>query len=147
MPRKSPTMAEKLGSALLELQRLRGDPIDREHAKMMHAEQICSLFQFDHAAGYACHGVGNHPAMLTPLFIAVHREKTAKIDVPAIAKGKRVAGGHETFRARVLAKGEQQEAPRRTKKGNRPMPGGRGDRRKVCVDGRVVDRETGELIR
>jgi hypothetical protein len=104
MPRKSPSMAEKLASALLELQRLRGDPIDRDHAKAMSAAQVNSLFHFDHAAGYACDGADNHPTGLTPLLIAEHREKTATRDVPAIAKGKRLSAAHAKFRERMLAK-------------------------------------------
>lgn len=112
--RKKPTMAEKLGAALLELQRLRGDPIPREHAKLMHADQICSLFQFDHDAGFVCHGAGNHPTEMTPLLRPEHREKTAKIDQPAIAKCDRIAPEHEAFRRRVLAvKTGQGEAPER----------------------------------
>lgn len=103
--RKAPTMAEKLASALLELQRLRGDPIDRDDAKAMSAEQICSLFQFDHDAGYACHGAGNHPTGLTPLFIAEHRAKTAKIDAPTIAKVRRLRATQAEFKRRMLAKG------------------------------------------
>jgi hypothetical protein len=119
MARKSPSMAEKLASALLELQRLRGDPIDRDHAKLMTAAQICSLFHFDHAAGYACDGADNHPTGLTPLLIAEHRKKTATRDVPAIAKGNRLSAAHAEFRARVLAKAGQTEndaKPSRVKK-------------------------------
>jgi hypothetical protein len=101
------TKTEKLASALLEVQRLRGNPIPREHARQMHAEQICSLFQFDHAAGYATHGADNHPTGLTPMLIADHREKTAKFDVPAIAKTKRINRSHTEFRARMLAKSGQ----------------------------------------
>jgi len=97
-------MTEKLASALLELQRLRGNPIDREHAKAMSAAQLCSLFHFDHAAGYACDGADNHPTGLTPLLISEHREKTATRDVPAIAKGKRLNSAHSEFRARMLVK-------------------------------------------
>lgn len=103
MSRKTPTLSEKLAAALLELQRLRGDPIDREHAKLMSAEQICSLFQYDHAAGYACHGADNHPTKLTPLLIADHREKT-RADIPAIAKGKRIRKRHAAFEARMRVK-------------------------------------------
>jgi hypothetical protein len=119
MPRKSPTMAEKLASVLLELQRLRGDPIDREHAKLMSAAQVNSLFHFDHAAGYACDGKDNHPTGLTPLLIAEHREKTAKKDIPAIAKGKRVSAKHEKFRDKMLAKSgsdPQQSSKSKSKK-------------------------------
>jgi hypothetical protein len=115
--RKPPTMAEKLASALLEVQRLRGDPIPREHAKLMHAEQICSLYQFDHDAGFACHGVDNHPTMLTPKLRPEHKEKTAKIDQPAIAKCDRREKAQEEFRAIVLAKSGQGEAPARKSSG------------------------------
>lgn len=102
--RKQPNMSEKLGSALLEVQRLRGDPIDRDCAKAMTADQICSLFQFDHDAGYAAHGAGNHPTEMTPLLIAEHREKTAKKDKPAISKCTRLSKEHEEHRARLLSK-------------------------------------------
>jgi hypothetical protein len=120
-------MAEKLASALLELQRLRGDPIDREHAKLMTAEQICSLFQYDHASGYACHGADNHPTKLTPLLIADHREKTAKTDLPAIAKGKKIAAKHEEFKRRLLRKSgvaidEPYKPKQKQKIPSRPFP-------------------------
>jgi hypothetical protein len=107
--RKSISKAEKLAAALLEIQRLRGDPIDRDHAKEMSADQICSLFQWDHAAGYVASGADNHPTGLTPLLIAEHRHKTATLDVPAIAKGKRLSAAHVEFRARMLAKAGQEE--------------------------------------
>lgn len=110
MKRKSPTMAEKLAATLLELQRLRGNPIDRDHAKEMSAAQICSLFHFDHAAGYACHGADNHPTGLTPLLIADHREKTAN-DVLTIAKGKRLKAENDEFKAKLLAKGDDKAKP------------------------------------
>lgn len=111
MKRKHPNMSEKLASALLEVQRLRGDPIPREHAKAMSAQMICSLYQFDHDAGYACHGTDNHPTKLTPLLRPEHREKTAKIDQPAIAKCARLTPEHEDFQKRVLAKKTGQGDP------------------------------------
>lgn len=114
-PRKSPNLTEKLASALLELERLRGNPIDREHAKLMTASQIVSLWQFDHAAGYACDDIGNHPTVLTPMLIADHREKTAKFDVPRIRKGDRLQPKHIEFQKRVLAKAGQGEAPPKRK--------------------------------
>jgi hypothetical protein len=120
--RKPPSMAEKLASALLELQRLRGDPIPREHAKMMSAEQINSLFQFDHAHRHA-NGGSTHPTNLTPLLIGEHREKTAKVDVPELAKGDRLRPVHIEFQKRVLAKAGQGEAPPRKPSawGSRPL--------------------------
>lgn len=102
--RKQPNMTEKLASALLEMQRLRGDPIPREHAKQMSAKMICSLYQFDHDAGFVCHGAGNHPTEMTPKLRPEHKEKTAKIDQPAIAKCDRISPEHEAFKARMLAR-------------------------------------------
>jgi hypothetical protein len=112
-------MTEKLAAVLLELQHLRGDPIDRNHAKLMSAAQICSLYHFDHAAGYACDGADNHPTGLTALLIATHRTKTTTLDVPIIAKGKRLSAAHVEFRARMLAKAGQTETdakPNRVRK-------------------------------
>lgn len=123
MKRKRPNMSEKLASALLEVQRLRGDPIPREQARLLSASQIVSLFHFDHAAGFACHAAGNHPAGLTPLLIADHREKTKK-DIGKIAKCNRLSPEHEAFQKRVLAnKAGQGEAPARKRSswGSRPL--------------------------
>lgn len=101
--RKAPTMAEKLAATLLEYQRLRGDPIDREHAKMMHAEQICSLFEFDHDSKYHCDGADNHPTILTPLLIGEHHKKTGK-DIRRIKKTNRLAAGHQAHAGKIRAK-------------------------------------------
>lgn len=55
-----------------------------------------------------------------------HRKHTAKVDIPAIAKAKRVQAAHHG-----------------AKISRRPMPGGRNDRFKKRMDGTVVFRETG----
>jgi len=91
----------KLASALLAL----GD-IPHEHAKQMSAEQIISLYQFDHYPIRACDGGPFRPWNLRPLLIAEHRRKTAEIDHPAIAKDKRVSAKHERHLARMAVKGE-----------------------------------------
>ncbi len=90
-----------------------------EHRKLMTADQIISLFQFDHdpiphAAPF------NGPAVhwnCTPRLIngeslagIGHREKT-KTDVSEIYKTRRISAAHEEFRQRLLAKGGQAEAP------------------------------------
>lgn len=59
-----------------------------------------------------------------------HGEKTAKRDVPAIAKAKRLE-----------AKRLNAKTPSR-----RPLPGGKHDTRTRGVDGIVRDRRTGEII-
>lgn len=104
MTRKNPNMSEKLAAALLIIQDLRGDPIPFEDAKRMSAEQICSLFQWDHSAGFVAHGADNHPTGLTPRFIAEHRKKTATVDVPAIRKCDRISKAHAFHRKIVEAK-------------------------------------------
>lgn len=90
MIRRDPNMTEKLACALLHWLHALGAPIPREHAQLMTADQICSLFQFDHWPIRYADGGTTHPDNLQPSFIAAHREKTATIDVPQISKRKRI---------------------------------------------------------
>lgn len=108
--RRDPNLTEKLAAALLIIADLKGEGIPFDHAKGMHPEQICSLFQWDHANFYV-NGGTTHPTNLTPRWIAEHREKTAKNDVPQIRKGDRLSKAHKEFRAKLLAKTGQGEAP------------------------------------
>lgn len=80
----------KIAACLLELFELRGDGIPFRQAQQMSAEEICSLVHWDHAVLHAWGG-SIHPTNLTPRLILAHREKTAKRDVPAVAKVKRIA--------------------------------------------------------
>lgn len=105
-------MREKLAAALALLA---GVPF--EHRKLMTADQIISLFQFDHdphphAAPF--HGPSVH-WNCTPRLIADHREKTAKKDVPMISRVRRVSAENEEFRRRILARHGQDEAPPKSK--------------------------------
>lgn len=115
--RKDPTLREKLACVLLDLLELQGDGIPREHAKQMTADQIISLFQFDHAHRVESGG-GNHPTNLTARLIKRHREKTAKVDVPQIRKGDRLAEKEDehrlAMRNKLLAPPER-EQPRKRK--------------------------------
>ncbi len=101
--RRDPNLTEKLASALAELTWLRGDPIPIEHLRQMSAEQICSLFEWDHARRVH-DGGDNHPLNLTPRFPEPHGEKTAKIDVPQIRKGQRLAAAQDEHHERMRAK-------------------------------------------
>jgi hypothetical protein len=89
---------ERLAAALLA----RGE-IPYLDAKLLTAEQLNSLYQFHHNIRHAEDG-SDHFSNLEPMLIATHRERTRKIDVPAIAKGKRLTLKHEEFRRRLLAK-------------------------------------------
>lgn len=121
--------------------------IDRETAKNMTAEQICSLFHADHfpIPFATARDIGmapdqyNHPTNITMRPLMEHRIKTAKIDVPAIAKGNRISASHQDFRRRVLAKvtgDEVEEAPKR----KALIPGSKGTGFRKKINGRVERR-------
>lgn len=93
------SLETKLAAALLAL-----GHVDHSHAKLMTASQICSLYAFDHYPIPHAEDGPSAPWNLVPRLIAAHREKTATVDVPRIAKNKRVTAKHEEFRRRLLAK-------------------------------------------
>jgi hypothetical protein len=139
---RPPSKTEKLAAALLEIQRLKGDPIPRAHAKAMSAEQINRLFDADHAPvrvetalelGWTPSEI-NHPTNLDFKFRGAHRVKTATKDLPEIAKGRRVTAANEKFRAKVLAK--QTGEPVRVKRKSRPMAGSRDSGWKQRMNGK-----------
>jgi hypothetical protein len=66
------------------------------------ASVVESFFELHHVVHHTAGG----PALwwnLDPQLIAAHRERTAKIDIPAIAKIKRLSAEHEEHRRRMLA--------------------------------------------
>jgi hypothetical protein len=99
MKRKQPTLTNKLASALLAL-----GHIPHDHAKQMTDTQVISLFQWDH---YPIPHAHDGPCVgwnLMPRFIPEHRVKTATIDVPMIAKTKRIKAKADAFKALMRAK-------------------------------------------
>lgn len=121
--KKPPNLTEKLASALLMLTDGHGRPlIDREEAKGMTAAQIVGLFEFDHGIHRAIKGT-NHPTNLTPRIYAEHRAKTAKIDVPQIAKTKRISRANNEHVNQLLRKIGVDVPPRpRSRLQSRPFP-------------------------
>ncbi len=99
------TLKTKLAAALAKLF------FTHDEAKELSEDQILSLVQWDHypiphAEPY------NGPDVhwnLDPSLIVPHRVKTAKIDIPAMTKGRHVAAAEEAFRARMLAKSNPEE--------------------------------------
>ncbi len=77
----------------------------------MSAEQIISLFAFDHYPIRHEAGGPDEPWNLQPRLILEHRIKTATVDVPEIAKIKRVTKKQEEFRQRLLAKAFAEDFP------------------------------------
>jgi hypothetical protein len=119
--RKSLNLTTKLASALLAIRDHKGRPlIEWEHAKLMSAAQIISLFEFDHWPIRHEAGGPDEPWNLFPRFIHEHRIKTAKIDVPEAAKIKRISKTEEEFRQRLLTP-RQDRTPKRSKWPKRPM--------------------------
>lgn len=84
MSRTHISFKTKLASALLAL-----GHIPYNDAKVMTTDQMLSLYHFDHNK-FAAHDGGEHFSNLEPMLIHNHRKKTAKIDIPAIAKSKRI---------------------------------------------------------
>lgn len=120
------------------------DAISFEDAQKMTAEQILSLFHFDHYPVRKAEGGPDEPWNLTPRFIPAHRLKTAKKDQPEIAKNKRISEAHEEFRRRILAKttGEPVPEPAKPKRKwpSRPVDGSKNSPWKKHADGRVSRR-------
>jgi hypothetical protein len=98
--------------------------IPHDHAKLMTADQIISLFQFDHYPLRKEAGGPDEPWNLEPRPIREHRVKTATIDVPQVAKNRRVTKAQAEFQRRLLAKdaGEPREASRWPKRKLRSRP-------------------------
>lgn len=103
--RKSPPLRVKLASALLALRGRDGERlIPHEDAKLMTADQIISLFQFNHYPIRHEAGGPAEPWNLDPELIAAHRKITAERDVPQAAKIKRVRRAVDQHQAVMAAK-------------------------------------------
>jgi hypothetical protein len=107
-------LTERLAACLLMLKRGNGEPlipVDRETAKGMTAREIVSMVDFDHEILKRIGGT-NHPTNLTPRLRSEHREKTAKVDQPVIAKARRYerlerTGSKKTKPGRAWPKGQK----------------------------------------
>lgn len=104
-PRRQPTLKCRLAAALCALtdgsgQRL----IPHEHAKLMSEDDVISLFHFDHYP--IRHEAGGPLAHwnLDPRMIPDHRMKTATIDVPQVAKAKRLDLAETVHKAALASK-------------------------------------------
>jgi len=89
----------RLASALLA----RGE-IPYEQSKKMSNEQIIAHYEWDHYPVRKCDGGPDEAWNLVPRLIEAHRVKTATIDAPAIAKGRRIRRKWAQHRQRMEAK-------------------------------------------
>lgn len=95
--------------------------LTHEEAKVLSEEQILSLFAWDHDPIPHAEGGEDTHYNLCPTLIVPHRKKTAAVDVPGIAKRKRVAKAHAEFRARILTPRADRE-PKKSHWGSRSFP-------------------------
>jgi hypothetical protein len=95
--------------------------IPHEHAKLMSAEQIVSLFQFHHHPIPHEAGGPDEPWNLDPILIMAHRKETAKVTVPQIAKTRHLIAAQEEFRRKVLERPCGAKRERTGRWPNRPM--------------------------
>lgn len=102
--------------------------IPYEDAKKMTADQVISLFQFDHGIHHAIDGEHIH-WNYTARMIAEHRIKTSKIDRPQIDKTKRIVEEQDAFRARMLAKSTGEQSRPATPKAKLQSRGFQGSRK------------------
>ncbi len=129
MTRKHVSLRTKLAAALLTMRRcektLAGERwvliISHEEAKTLTDDQIIARFDFHHYPIPHAHGGPDEPWNLAPVLRDEHREITAKVDVPQIAKTKRLTKAHEDFRRTMLTpRAERPE--KKSKWASRPFP-------------------------
>jgi hypothetical protein len=116
--RKHVSLKTKLAAALLQMTRLTKRHggwevppiIPFSEAQRMTEDQIIALFHFDHYPIPHAQGGPDEPWNLVPTLRADHAEKTAKIDIPQIAKTKRLTRKQEEFRQRMLTPRDERPA-------------------------------------
>jgi hypothetical protein len=96
MRRKHISFKTKLAAALCNMHRLNDDGVWEKiipytKAKRLTEDQVIKLFEWDHYPILKAHGGVDAHYNLEPIPKEVHREKTSTIDIPQIAKTKRLA--------------------------------------------------------
>lgn len=95
--------------------------LNHDEAKALSEDQILSIFHWDHdPIPHAEEGEDAH-YNLVPKLIPGHKKKTATIDVPGIAKRKRVATGHIEHTLTMLTPRDERPL-KQSRWGKRPFP-------------------------
>ena len=98
------SLTTKLACALAELEFWRGTILPFTELQAMDAATYLRRFEWDHSTPHAVISGPAHFTNLTPLLRDAHRRKTATIDIPRIAKGKRIARKQAVHQARMAEK-------------------------------------------
>jgi hypothetical protein len=116
LKRRHISIKVKLAAALLQL-----GHVPFSQAQRMTADQIIALYHFDHYPIPHAQDGPDEPWNLRPLLAATHQETTAKVDIPQIAKTKRIQKKEEEFRQRMLTPPPEREQ-KRSRWPARPFP-------------------------
>lgn len=95
--------------------------LNHDEAKVLSEDQILSLFHFDHSVVPHAEGGPDTHWNIEPALIAPHRKKTREIDVPGIAKRKRVATNHIEHTRTMLTPRDERPV-KKSRWGSRPFP-------------------------
>ncbi len=144
------SLKTKLAAALCKMVRFddAGRPvrvISYEESKRMSEDDILARFSWDHDPVPHAEGGPDEPWNLVPRPKEEHAEKTAKVDVPTIAKGKRLRASVAAFEEAMEAKAGRAEKPAAERRKGRAMPGTRESGFKRRLDGRVERRQEKEI--
>jgi hypothetical protein len=94
--------------------------LTHDQAKALSEDQILSLFHWEHGViPHAEEGPDVH-WNLEPMLIAPHKKKTATVDVPGIAKRKRVAKAHIEH-TRTMQTPRDERTPKKSRWASRPF--------------------------
>lgn len=103
--------------------------ISHDQSRQMTADEIIAVFHFDHYPIPHAEDGPDEPWNLTPRPKAEHMKRTAEVDVPRIAKNKRVSRRSTEHQAVMAAKGCGEDKPlpakQKQKIRSRPLRGGR----------------------
>ena len=78
--------------------------VPHAHQQAMHEDQMISLAERDHFPIPVAEGGSDHFSNVWARMIGEHREKTRKVDVPGIAKRKRLARAETEHAAHFVGK-------------------------------------------
>lgn len=95
--------------------------LTHDEAKALSEDQVLSLVVWDHDPIPHAHDGEDAHYNLTPRLIADHRKKTAKTDIPMIAKVRRISADQEAFRQRLLTPRDEREQ-KKPRWGSRKFP-------------------------